>query len=278
MVFVCQLVVAQAQVVTETKWVENWEEKGTPREQLRKINGRWWTQDNREVTPPGKGGGFWTIDSKPGTCQFFHDRPFQLARAESLHLFMAPQDVEAVLGQPNRTMEKNGHGFWWYYAAGGTKLSVRFMGEDGLGEAKYEYLNEKSRPVASVASDLGGRDIYKVMADRSWKKVEQRQANKMDSFRAAHSGRSGQPSTVSLTSVPVDRADPAPPKRIVSAEAYAGIAVGSTRDEVLACLGEPSSRYAISDDDGTRESFTYDVDNGETVVIHLLGGKVINVR
>ena len=50
------------------------------------------------------------------------------------------------------------------------------MGEDGLGEAKYEYLNEKSRPVASVASDLGGRDIYRVMADRAWKKVEQRQA------------------------------------------------------------------------------------------------------
>ena len=191
---------------------------------------------------------------------------------------MAPQDVEAVLGQPNRTMEKNGHGFWWYYAAEGTKLSVRFMGEDGLGEAKYEYLNEKSRPVASVASDLGGRDIYKVMADRAWKKVEQRQANKMDSFRAAHSGRSGQPSTVSLTSVPVDRADPAPPKRIASAEAYAGIAVGSTRDEVLARLGEPSSRYAISDDDGTRESFTYDLDSGETVVIHLLGGKIIKVR
>jgi len=267
-----------AQVVTDTKWVENWEEKGTPREQLRKINGRWWSQDNREVNPPGKGGGFWTIDSKPGTCQFFHHRPFQLGRAESLHLFMSPQDVEAVLGQPNRTMEKNGHGFWWYYAANGTKLSVRFMGEDGLGEAKYEYLTAPSQPVASIESELGGRDIYKIMADRAWKKNEEHLATKMRSFRAAHSGRGAQPNVVTVAPVPVAPAQPAPPRRIVSGEAYAAIAVGATREDVLSRLGEPNSRYAITDDEGTHESFAYDLDSGETVMIRLIGGKVTKVR
>jgi outer membrane protein assembly factor BamE (lipoprotein component of BamABCDE complex) len=277
-VFVCQWVVAQAQVVTETKWVENWEEKGTPREQLRKINGRWWTQDNREVAPPGKGGGFWTIDSRPGTCTFYHHRPIQLARAESLHLFMSPQEVEAVLGQPNRTMEKDGHGFWWYYAANGTKLSVRFMGEDGLGEANYNYIGEKSQPVASVASELGGRDIYKIMADRAWKRVQEQDAVRLSSFRAAHSRRGAQPSVVTVDPVPVAAADPAPQKRIVSAEAFAGVAVGATRQDVLSRLGEPNSRYAITDDEGTHESLTYDLDNGETVVIRLLAGKVTRVR
>jgi outer membrane protein assembly factor BamE (lipoprotein component of BamABCDE complex) len=279
-VLLCPLVLAQ--VVTDTKWVESWEEKGTPREQLRKINGRWWTQDNREVTPPGKGGGFWTIDSKPGTCTFYHHRPIQLSRAESLHLFMGREQVEALLGEPNRTLGddrgRGWHGFWWYYASDGTKLSVRFMGEDGLGEAKYEYLHEKSRSVASVESDLGGRDIYKVMADRAWKKNQEQSAIKMSNFRASHSGRSGQPSTVNLTPVPVAPADPTPPKRIVSAQAYSNVTVGATRDDVLTRLGEPNSRYAITDDDGTHESFTYDLDNGEAVVIRLLGGKVTKVR
>lgn len=52
-------------------------------------------------------------------------------------------------------------------------------------------------------------------------------------------------------------------------EAYSGIA---------ARLGEPSSRYAITDDDGTRGSFTYDLETGQTVVIHLLAGKVTGLR
>lgn len=279
-VLLCPLVLAQ--VVTDTKWVENWEEKGTPREELRKINGRWWTQDNREVQPPGQGGGFWTVDSRPGTCQFFHHRPVQLARAESLHLFMSREEVEAVLGKPNRTMGddrgQGWHGFWWYYAADGTKLSVRFMGQDGLGEAKYEYLHEKSQPVASVASDLGGRDLYKLMADLAWKRNQEQQAIKMSEFRAAHGGRGTHPSIVTTDPVPVAPADPAPPKRIVSAEALAAIAVGATREDVLSRLGEPSSRFAITDDDGTRESFTYDLDSGATVEIRLLGGKVTKLR
>jgi hypothetical protein len=277
-VFVCQLVVAQAQVVTATKWVENWEEKGTPREQLRKINGRWWSQDNREVTPPANDGGFWTLDSRPGTCQFFHHRPLQLTRAESLHLFMTPQEVEAVLGQPNRILGTGEHGFWFYYAANGTKLSVRFMGNAGLGEANYNDIAGKSWPVASVKSDLGGRDIYKVLSDRAWKENQENLASKMSSFRAAHSGRGAQPSVVKVDPVPVAPTDPEPPRRIVSAEAYAGLAVGATRQDVLTRLGEPTSRYAITDDEGTRESFTYDLDSGEVAVIRLLGGKVTAVR
>jgi hypothetical protein len=277
MAFVCQLVLAQGPAVTATKWVDNWEQKGAPREQLRKINGRWWSQDNREVTPPAKDGGFWTLDSRPGTCQFFHHRPLQLERAESLHLFMSPQEVEAVLGPPNRTLGNKEPGFWFYYAANGTKLSVRFMGA-GLGEANYDDVGGKSWPVASVKSDLGDRNIYKVLADRAWKENQEHHANQMSTFRAAHSGRAAQPSVVSLAPVPVDRADPAPPKRIVPANTYAAILVGASRREVLDLLGEPNSRYAITGDDGTRESFTYDLDNGQTVVIRLLGGKVTALR
>jgi len=132
--------------------------------------------------------------------------------------------------------------------------------------------------VASIESELGGRDIYKVEADRAWKRQQERDAVRMSDFRAAHSGHGAKPNVVSVDPVPVAPADPAPPKRIVSAEAYAGIAVGTTRQDVLTRLGEPNSRYAITDDEGTRESFTYDLDSGETVRLRLLAGKVTAVR
>jgi len=65
----CQVISAQAPYVTDTKLVNA--ENGK-QELLRKINGRWWSQDNREVTPPAEGGFFWVLDSKPGVCQFYH--------------------------------------------------------------------------------------------------------------------------------------------------------------------------------------------------------------
>jgi len=266
---------ALAQEVSATKWVENWE-SGQGRTELRKINGRWWTEDNREVTPPGKNGVFWTPDSRPGTCTFYHHRPIQLARAESLHLFMSRQQVEALLGQPNRAMgEDRGQGwdgFWWYYAADGTKLTVRFMGQDGLGEASYSQVGEKRQPVASVAADLGGRDVFKVFSERATARSRQQYANKVAARRGARTNM------ITVDPVPVDAAQPAPPKRLVSAAAYSDIALGATRAGVLARLGEPGSRFAISDDEGTRESFTYDLDNGRTVVIHLLAGKVTGLQ
>ena len=276
--FACRLLLAQAPVVTDTHWVENWEEKGKGREQLRKINGRWWSEDNREVFPPAKDGFFWTLDSKPGTCRFFHHRPFQLSRAESIHLWMTPQEVEAALGQPNRTFGMDNHGFWYYYASNGTKLEVRFMGEGVVGEAKYIDIREKSSSVASIATELNGRDIYKLLAERATMRLRERPLDTAGSYPARGPHRRVQPSLVTVGSVPVDPAEPAPPKRIISAEAYRTVAIGATREDVVTLLGEPSSRYAMTGDDGTRESFTYDLDNGESVVIRLTGGKVTKVR
>ncbi len=146
---------AHAQQVTDTKLVD----VGKTQELLRKINGRWWSQDNREVYPPSKGGVFWVLDSKPGLVEFYHHRPFQLSRAENLHLWMSQDEVRAALGEPNRIFGRDGNGFWYYYGANGTKVQVRFMSGGVLGEAKYTAVGEKSWPVASVDRDLAGRDI-----------------------------------------------------------------------------------------------------------------------
>jgi hypothetical protein len=282
---VCLMVLAQAQQVTDTTLV-NYQGK---KELLRKINGRWWSQDNREVYPPGKNGIFWELDSKPGVVDFFHHRPFQLNRAESLQLWMTPEAVKATLGPPNRIFGNDGHGFWYYYASNGTKVEVRFM--DGvLGEAKYTAVGEKSWPVASIEREMAGRDIYKLLQERAMKKSEEwlatkREENRIDQaarsealrngMRPASSGyrsRVAQPGTVV-----VDAAEPqSPPKKtIVSAEALAAVVQGTTREDVLSKLGEPSSRFAIAGDEGFREKFTYHLESGAAVVIRLVDGKVV---
>jgi outer membrane protein assembly factor BamE (lipoprotein component of BamABCDE complex) len=287
---VCALAFGQAPTVTDTKWVD----AGKSKELLRKINGRWWSQDNREVSPPAKGGFFWVLDSKPGVCEFFHHRPFRMDRAESLHLWMTKDEVEAALGPPNRVFGTDGHGFWYYYASDGIKLEVRFM--DGvLGEAKYNAAGEKSWSVASIEREMNGRDIYKLMQERALERSKERaaatraenlaeSAARNEALRQGHRPgssrlRGAQPNVVTVGSVPVPHADPQPaPKRIVPAATLAAIAVGATRDDVLTQLGEPNARFAITGDEGTRESFTYDLDSGEAVVIRLLDGKVVKVR
>src|SRR5689334_22588867 len=47
---ICQVILAQAPPVTDTALVN----AGKGQEVLRKINGRWWSQDNREGYPPSK--------------------------------------------------------------------------------------------------------------------------------------------------------------------------------------------------------------------------------
>jgi len=291
---VCQVILAQAPRVTDTKLVD----AGKTKELLRKINGRWWSQDNREVYPPSKGGVFWELDSKPGTCQFFHHRPFQLDRAESLRLWMNKEEVEAALGPPNRTFGTDDHAFWYYYASDGTKLSVRFM--DGvLGEAKYYAIGEKSWSVASIERELNGRSIYKLLQERATKRSDEWLAKKTEEnridqaarsealrrgTRPPNSGprfRSSQPSVVTVEAVNVSPAaeTKAPAKkRIISAQALAVVELGTSRADVLSRLGEPSNRFSITSDEGVRESFTYDLDSGEAAVIRLVEGKVVKVR
>jgi hypothetical protein len=300
--FVCLAIsrvsLAQAPHVTETKLVDNWE-SGKGQALLRKINGRWWSPDNREVYPPSKGGVFWELDSKPGVCQFFHHRPFQLDRAESLRLWMRKEEVEAALGQPNRIFGTDDHARWYYYASNGIKLDIWFVDDGVLGEAKYTAIGEKSWSVASIERELNGRSIFTLMQERAGKRSQEWLAKKTEENRidqAAHSdalrrsiapgGSISRPGIVQPRVVTVDSVDTAPPaepqppskKQIVSAAALAAVVPGATRQDVLSRLGEPAFRSTITGDEGTRESLTYYLDSGEAVVIRLIDGKVVTVR
>lgn len=289
----CPMVLAQPPVVTETKRVENWVKAGGGTVVLRKINGRWWSPDNIEVNPPSKGGLFWTLESEPGVVQFFHHRPFQLDRAESLHLWMTEEQVQAALGQPNTIFGKSPHAFWSYFAADGTKLSVRFMG-DGLGDADYERAGEKSRRVASIETDLNGKDPFTVGAERARKKTQEADEKRMEQFRADHAIRpeaqsaaprpaqagAVQPRMITVTPSTAGQLasqEPPPPKRIIPAATLATVSPGTTREDLLSRLGEPANRSSIVSGDGTRETFIYDGEDGE-VKIRLVNGKVVTVR
>lgn len=274
-VLVLSAVAMSAQVVTATKLVDYEHRK----ELLRKINGRWWTQDNREVYPPGKNGVFWEIDSKPGVVDFFHHQPFDLSKAESLHLFMTVDQVETICGKPNRIFRMGPDGgMWSYYSANGTKLEVRIM--DGvLGEAQYEAVSTKPTPVASVAQDLGGRSIYELMAQRAGKKSAQDQAKRVAAMKSQmpRSGRTSVSRTVNTSAVLNMRPTAEPEKHIVQPEALATIKAGASKAEVLAALGEPSAKYSIASGDGVKETFRYHRLDGEPVEIKLVDGKVTTV-
>lgn len=122
--------------------------------------------------------------------QFFHHRPFQLERAESLRLWMKKDEVERVLGPPNRIFGKDDHAFWYYYASNGTKLSVRFMDDGVLGEAEYYSIGEKRRQVTSIERELNGRDIFKLLQERATKRSEAWLAQKREESRVDQAARS----------------------------------------------------------------------------------------
>src|SRR5258706_2955372 len=271
---------AQEPVVTATTWVDDWaDHKGKAR--LRKINERWWTDDNREVYPPGKKGVFWEIDSKKGACTFHHHRPFDLTHSEWLHLWMTPDDVEQMLGEPNREFGPRGQGFWYYYGVDGTALRVRFMSGE-LGEADFDR-RAKTWPVDSVKEELAGRSIYEVMAERATKKNSNSQRTRESQTApvtsASHLGQSShsqQGSIIEISPSATDAAPPGPSEPItaITVSALASVKMRMSRDDVLRALGKPSSRFSIAGSDGVTEYLSYQVEDGRKVTIRLLSGKV----
>ena len=243
-------------------------------QRVRKINGRWWSDDNRQLTPT-KGGFLWWISSEKGkSWAFHHHRPVNLELAESLHLFMDPSATRDLLGEANESAEREGSGsrLWMYYAANGTALFVRFIGDE-LADARYERsdFGIAGKPVQSVAQDLGGRDVFKVMADRTWQR----------SSPAAYAKYHGQDpraqTTTSTVSVETVSVRPDPPARRISAELANSVQVGMTRSEVVQILGKPSGGMQISGGENESEKMTYALDPSGEISFRMEKGKVARI-
>ena len=167
----CGVGLAQPPVVTEIKKVSNWEQKGQAPQIVRKINERWWSIDDREVSPPTKDRSFWVREGEPGEMTFEHHRPFDPAKEDSLHLFMKPAEVRAILGEPNAICGKEPQAIWFYYAADGTKLTLRFLDDGVLAEGSNDTIGRGIWPVASLEKELDGRKIEALLEERATKRM-----------------------------------------------------------------------------------------------------------
>jgi hypothetical protein len=238
-------------------------------QRIRKINGRWWSDENRELSPT-KEGFIWYISSKKGEgWTFHHHRPLHLAKVEQLHLFQDPGSVESLLGQPNFEAGQRSPGdstMWHYYAEDGTAVLLQFI-RNQLAIAKYERkdLGVSGKPVQSVERELAGRNIFKVMADQATAELPKHGA-------AAAARPSSSVTTVRNVSVTPD-----PPQRRISPHLIDSVKPGMTRADVVAALGEPSGGMAIAGGESDYEDMTYLLDPAGEMSVHLEKGKVARV-
>lgn len=271
-------------------------------ENVRKINGRWSADDNRQLTPQ-KDGFTWYIGEKGKTWTFHHHHPVNLQLAESLHLSMTAAAVEHLLGEPNETAgrESTGSRGWMYYAADGTAVSLHFI-HDELAVAKYERADYgvAGKPVQSVAQELGGRDVFKVMADRAWQRGSQadgaerrrpRQGARVATAKtpaaqtitaraAAASSLTAQTATHSTTILVPDSSSTAaadPPQRRIAGGLLDSIKQGMSRPEVVRILGEPSGGMHVAGGENDVEVMTYALEAGGEVSLRLEQGSVMRI-
>jgi hypothetical protein len=250
-------------------------------ERVRKINGRWWSDENRQMYPPKDKNGweFWIIDKKSEYRTLNHHRPFQLALAESLHLFMTPDAVSQTLGEPNEVvMHPDGNPGWYhYYAADGTAVEVRFMQNHLLGEAKYARIGGPlgGVMVASVEQDLGGRTIYKVLQEEANKQVAQRAADRAQLHGRQSYARAGATPAPVMNLAPIEAAKP--PARRITAEVWKKVTTGMTREEVIAQIGEPLSTVKIAGSDPAVETLQYAFEAEGDAKVRMEEGKVVRV-
>ena len=239
-------------------------------ETVRKINGRWWAEDNRQLTPSKEGFIWWISSEKGKSWRFNHHRPVNLPLAESLHLFEDPASVLDLLGQPNEESGRDtmGSQMWFYYAEDGTALFVRFI-RDELSDAQYQRHDYgiHGKPVGSVAADLGGRNVFKVFADRAW---EQRSPAEFAKYR-----RDAAPASV--VSIAPGSTRPDPPKRLISAELAESVKTGMPRAEVVRLFGEPQGGLAISGAENDSETMTYPLEQGGQLSLRLEHAKVVRI-
>jgi hypothetical protein len=236
-------------------------------QRVRKINGRWWSEDNRQLTKPKDGGFIWWITSNTPP-EFHHHRPVELSRAESLHLFMDRESVSALLGDANQTLEKAG--IWLYYAEDGTELFVRFFGDE-LGEASYHRSDYgvAGRPVQSIAKELNGRNIYAISADRAW------QRSSPESYAKYRGSRSG---NIQIVTESHAVNAPAPPRKRIAKELLDAVHEGMTRAEVVSKLGDPSGGLHIGGGGNDTEKLTYALEPAGQATVSFKQGIVVRIE
>jgi len=126
--------------------------------------------------------------------------------------------------------------------------------------------------------DPGGIPQYMIDYFDAMKRDLDRKVADMYAHRSTTApSRTGRVRAQSLSpnsNVPVARAAPEPARKPVSPEAFATIAAGNTREEVLRKLGEPAGSITIPADDGFVEIWTYTMTDGRSAKVRIEAGVV----
>jgi hypothetical protein len=145
-------------VVTQTMRIEIDKRVHTARQ----INGRWWSEDNRELKRTNVS---WLWDVSGGNARqlvrFDHHRPADPSRVSQLNRSMGPDQVKAVLGPPNSVFPSDkpaAQQTWDYYGVGGYKLSIHFSSSGGIFTASYSPdANSKPQDVPHLVFRFDGK-------------------------------------------------------------------------------------------------------------------------
>lgn len=258
---------------------------------VRKINGRWWSRDNRELIQTSEKW-LWTISGGNARhlVRFDHHYPFDPAKVELLNRSMGPNEVRGVLGNPNSVFPSDKpeeQQMWDYYASNGYKLTVHFSssGEGIFNATESPNAHALPKDVPHLAFRFKGKTAQEMAAERKsssfksrpaemtqaeWRKqrLGEREASRAE-LRSSLGGRSA---TVTL---PLE----APPQRAansraIPAEEIARVTPGMSREKLIELLGEPHSRMAIAGVEPVKETLRYQSETGAMITIVVIDGKV----
>ena len=158
LLFAHSLFAQDGAVVTQTMRIEIDKRIHTARQ----INGRWWSEDNRELTRTNVG---WLWNVSGGNAwqlvRFDHHRPVDPSRVNQLNRSMGPDQVKAILGPPNSVFPSDkpaSQQMWDYYGAGGYKLSIHFSSSSGIFTATFQPdASSKPKDVPNLVFRLDGK-------------------------------------------------------------------------------------------------------------------------
>ena len=245
----------------------------------RRIDGRWWTKDNREVVRTEAG--IYRVAARDPNYRLYHLRPMDPAKANQLHLYMTPNQVMDLLGNPNdmRVYREGQTEQLRYLAADGTATQVLVV--NGLvADVRFEGGRARggARRPAAIEKELHGLDPVEALRRRlnpALAPVETAAAE------APKPGEAAKPAPPPPPAVPILPYIPPPPEtnlRTIPERLLAEVTTGETRTDLLSRLGKPNSDMVINgNEDGPHETLSYKLDTGAKIAIRLVDQKVVEV-
>jgi hypothetical protein len=247
---------------------------GMPEEgDAKRIDGRWWTKDHREIVRTESG--LYRVAANDPNYRLYHLAPFDAGKANQLHLYITADQAMSVLGTPNdvRVVRDGASEQLRYLSADGTATQVLIL--NGLVvDVRLEAAKSRGGPIRrppAIEQELNGKDPLLALRIR---------LNPALATAAPGSGP-GEPSAPAPPPVPILPYIPPPPEtnlRTIPAQLLGNVTEGATRADVVSRLGDPNSDMIINgSEDGPHETLHYKLDTGVKVAIRLVDQKVVEI-